>query len=118
MSENEKWFKFRLVPKTREDWLRALVFPFRSYGVIAFVVCHIFWLIWSNGMGGFHSDLALACFYDAEDHVMVGYAVCVFALCVRGIADLFIGRWRSALLNISLAVFNGWLICSQSRAIA
>jgi hypothetical protein len=49
---------------------------------------------------------------------MVGYAVCFVVLVYSGLQQLIIGRWRSGLLNLSLATIIAWVFFTASLAIS
>jgi hypothetical protein len=108
--EIEHAFKFRILPKAPEEWLRAFLFLFQAYVIVAFVVRWIFSSIWVYGKTGMDYKLALSCFYDFQMRIFIGYAVCLVVLSYSGIADLIMGRWRSGCLNLFLAAFSVWML--------
>ena len=110
---------FRLFPKTREEWLSAFVFVFRAYVVVGLIVCWFVSSFWVHSKTGtWHWKTKLACFYDFEERVMIGYAICLVVLAYSGVADLIIGRWRSGLLNLFLAAITAWVMFTTSFAIS
>jgi hypothetical protein len=102
--EDQHVFKFALLPKTREEWLRAFLFLFQAYVVLAFVVRSFYYYKLPHGKG------ALVAFYNFEERIQIGYAICLVVLSYSGIADLIMGRWRSGRLNLCLAAFSVWML--------
>lgn len=93
---------FRLLPVGRRGWLRAVLFPFQAYGVIAFVVLQYFASNWPRHTRWGMTDLKL--------HAISGYAICFVVLLLVGLAQLFTGHRCSGCLNLGLAAFTA-LLC-------
>jgi hypothetical protein len=95
--------KFRLFPKSREEWMRAFLFLFQSYPVLAFVVRNFYYFNLPGGKG------ALWAFDNFEWRVDMGIKACLVVLFYSAITDLIMGRWRRGCLSICFAVFSLWL---------
>ena len=113
-SEDERVVKFRLLPKTREEWMRAFCLPFQSYVVVAFVALRFFSAIWPQGTTGSEMHRSLRSFYEFRDNINFGYGVCVAMLSYGGIMDLIGRRWGSGCLNLCLAAFSAWMYSTTS----
>jgi len=108
-----------LFPKTREGWSRAFLFVFQAYVVAGLVGCWIVSFFWVHGKTStWATKNALMGFYDFRERVMVGYAVCFVVLVYSGLQQLIIGRWRSGLLNLSLAAITAWVFFPANLAIS
>jgi len=99
---------FQVVPKNREEWLRALFFPFQAYVAVAYFVERYFVTRWpphSYGPGEFRASLFL------------GYGLCVVVLLGMGICQLTKGQIRKGFVNLGLAVLGAWLGYPMSHTI-
>jgi len=95
----------RLFPKTREEWRRAFLFVFQSYPVLVFVARNFYRFVISP-----HGKGEAGAFYDFEERVQIGCAICLIVLFYSSIIDLIMGHWRRGCLNLCLAFFSVWLM--------
>ena len=85
-----------LIPHTRQEWLRLLVFPFRAFVLVAPAGLFI-WLSATEGhrIRGARGEAALP--------VALGLMICVGVLLVAALVEFIARRRDAALVNVGFA---------------
>jgi DMSO/TMAO reductase YedYZ heme-binding membrane subunit len=95
---------FRLFPKDWQDWLRAFVFPFQTYVILAPAsYCYVL-SIWTRHGGVRPLD-------DFGHQLSIGFFLCLIVLAAAGFQQKTSGHRISAYVNLGLAVLSLLFIC-------
>jgi hypothetical protein len=97
---------FQLFPKTRKEWLRAIIFPFQAYMPVAFIVWQILEVIWPGGKYRFGE---LSTYHDFKSAVLQGYAICFWVLLIIATFQLSARQRTAAFLNVGWALVGALL---------
>src|ERR1700677_1280984 len=102
---------FQIFPKRKNEWLRALLFPFQAYVIIAHF---IEWHFWDSlpASGGYRGSLG-----GFMAGVSLGYFVCAVVLFGVGIRQVTLGHRYKGWLNIGLAVLGYLFACDMPNLV-
>lgn len=100
---------FQVFPKGRGEWLRAALFLFQAYVIVAYCVEQYF-IRSLAAAGGYRGALN-----DFRGDVILGYAVCHLVLSSVGVVQMCIGYSTRGLLNVGLAVLAVFLGLSMDN---
>jgi hypothetical protein len=91
---------FKFFPKTKREWLHAFVFPFQAFVVIGYFAHYYFF---SSLPFNYRGELM-----NLNFDMLLGYAICFFALLFAGVGQMFKSQRLAGLLNIGLAILAVW----------
>jgi cobalamin biosynthesis protein CobD/CbiB len=99
-----------ILPVNKQEWFALLLFPFKTYLVIA-PVCLCIWAI-ANANNHVRGATA-----EATGRVLFGYFACTCVFLVTAVIQWFTGRHAAALENIlfaAIAFFIAYLLAPMS----
>jgi hypothetical protein len=87
----------RVIPHTRQEWFRSILFPFRAYVVVA-PICLLIWLAVTEGhrIRGARAEAAFP--------VALGLMLCVAVLLVTALIQLIARSRDAALASFGFAI--------------
>ena len=87
-------------PKTQQDWLRAISFPFQVYSVVAIFEMELIEQQLPHNFQGMMREY--------RDYVSCGYLICFLVLALIGFVQLFARLRRRGWLNLCLAALGAF----------
>jgi hypothetical protein len=91
-----------VIPHTRQEWLRFLLFPFKAFVVVSPVVL----LVWFAALEhrGLAVNVVIGAQAEAAFPVALGLIGCVAVFLVVGLIQLVLRRRNAALMSFGFAV--------------
>jgi hypothetical protein len=89
----------KILPKTKEEWLRLLSLPFKAYIFIA-GFAYAYWRLHIS----FHPIVGLGSLTEGLNGIVLGYIISFFAFLILAFIQAFIKRFGDALWSVFFAV--------------